>query len=148
MSNSLSMYSINENIYCSQLSSVAVLLQPEPNCFTSYNTRKGLCSLSLLSSCGLRLPLTCLVLTVKEARSYFASTIGIVPGGIFPAVVSCSQCCENSFRSIPKCSYFPHQNLQGVCKRKLLKIGKFISGNLELLNINLMIVTRLSLYIL
>jgi hypothetical protein len=30
---------------------------------------------SLLSSCGLSLPATCLVLTVKEARSYFASTI-------------------------------------------------------------------------
>jgi hypothetical protein len=43
----LSMYNITENIYYSQLSSVAILLQPEPNCFTSYNTRKGLCSLSL-----------------------------------------------------------------------------------------------------
>jgi hypothetical protein len=43
---SLSMYIITENIYYSQLSSVAVLLQPEPNCFTSYNTRKGLGSLS------------------------------------------------------------------------------------------------------
>jgi hypothetical protein len=40
------MYSITENIYYSQLSSVAILLQPEPHCFTSYNTRKGLCSLS------------------------------------------------------------------------------------------------------
>jgi hypothetical protein len=36
----LSMYSITENIYYSQLSSVAILLQPEPNYFTSYNTRK------------------------------------------------------------------------------------------------------------
>jgi hypothetical protein len=43
----LSMYSITENIYCSQLSSVAILLQPEPKCFTSYNTREWLCSLSL-----------------------------------------------------------------------------------------------------
>jgi hypothetical protein len=43
----LSMYSITENIYYSQLCSVAILLQPEPNCFTSYNTRKWLCSLSL-----------------------------------------------------------------------------------------------------
>jgi hypothetical protein len=43
MANSLSMYSITENIYYSQLSSVAILLQPEPNCFTSYNTRKWLC---------------------------------------------------------------------------------------------------------
>jgi hypothetical protein len=47
MANSLSMYNITENIYYSQLSSVAILLQPEPNCFTSYNTRKGLCFLSL-----------------------------------------------------------------------------------------------------
>jgi hypothetical protein len=43
----LSMYSISENIYYSQLSSVAILLQPERNCFISYNTRKGLGSLSL-----------------------------------------------------------------------------------------------------
>jgi hypothetical protein len=45
--NSLSMYSITENIYYSQLSSFAILLQPEPNCFTSYNTSKWLCFLSL-----------------------------------------------------------------------------------------------------
>jgi hypothetical protein len=43
------MYSITENIYYSQLSSVAILLQPERNCFTPYNTRKGLGSLSLCS---------------------------------------------------------------------------------------------------
>jgi hypothetical protein len=43
----LSMYSVTENIYYSQLSSVAVFLHPEPNCCTSYNTRKRLCSLSL-----------------------------------------------------------------------------------------------------
>jgi hypothetical protein len=36
----LSMYSISENIYYSQLSSIAILLQPEPKCFTLYNTRK------------------------------------------------------------------------------------------------------------
>jgi hypothetical protein len=45
MANSLSMYSITENIYCSQLSSVAILLQPEP-VFTSYSTRKWMGSLS------------------------------------------------------------------------------------------------------
>jgi hypothetical protein len=44
---SLSTYSITENIYYSQLSSVAILLQPESNCFTSYNTMKWLCSVSL-----------------------------------------------------------------------------------------------------
>jgi hypothetical protein len=47
MANTLSMYSITENIYCSQLSFVALLLQPERNCFISYNTRKWLGSLSL-----------------------------------------------------------------------------------------------------
>jgi hypothetical protein len=40
-------HSITENIYYSQLSSVAILLQPEPNCFTSYSTRKWLFSLPL-----------------------------------------------------------------------------------------------------
>jgi hypothetical protein len=43
---SLSMYSITENIYYSQLPYFLLLLWPERNCFTSYNTRKGLCSLS------------------------------------------------------------------------------------------------------
>jgi hypothetical protein len=36
----LSMYNITENIYYSQLSSVAILLQSEPNCFTLYSTKK------------------------------------------------------------------------------------------------------------
>jgi hypothetical protein len=71
----LSMYSITENIYYSRLSSVAILLQPETNCFTSYNTSKWLlCSLSLCA-CGLPLSLWCLLLTVSEAHSYVASTI-------------------------------------------------------------------------
>jgi hypothetical protein len=76
MTNSLSMYIITENIYCSQLSSVEILLQPEPNCFTSHSTRKGLCSLSLCAIV-LRSPLppTCLLPAVNEARSYFATTI-------------------------------------------------------------------------
>jgi hypothetical protein len=75
MANSLSMYSITENIHYSQLSSVALLLQPEP-VFTSYSTRKALASLShVLSTCGLPLPPTCLLVTVNAARSYFASTI-------------------------------------------------------------------------
>jgi hypothetical protein len=70
----LSMYSITENIYYTQLSPVAILLQPEPNCFTSYNTREWLFFLPLvLSSFGLPLPPT-----VSEARNYFASTILIL----------------------------------------------------------------------
>jgi hypothetical protein len=73
MTNSLSMYSITENIYYSQLSSVAILLQPE-HVFTSYSTRKDvvLCP-NMLSPCGL--PPTCLLVTVNEARSYIASTV-------------------------------------------------------------------------
>jgi hypothetical protein len=70
-----SMYSITENIYYSQLSSVAILLQPETHCFTSYNTRKGLCSLSCAIVLRSPLPPTCLLLTANEAHSYFASTI-------------------------------------------------------------------------
>jgi hypothetical protein len=68
MANCLSMYSITENIYYSQLSSVAILLQPEPNCFTSYNARKGLCSLSLCAIV-LRSPPPSLVSTSNGQRS-------------------------------------------------------------------------------
>jgi hypothetical protein len=67
------MYSITENIYYSQLSSVAILLQPE---LISHRIIQGKdCVLSpyVLSSCGL--PPTCLLVTVNVARSYFASTM-------------------------------------------------------------------------
>jgi hypothetical protein len=71
----LSMYNITENIYYSQLSSVAILQQPEP-VFTSYSTRKDwVLSPNVLSPFGLPLPPTCLLLTANEARSYFSSTI-------------------------------------------------------------------------
>jgi hypothetical protein len=73
--NSLSMYSITENIYCSQLSSVAILLQPEPVSHPIIQGNNCVFSPSVLSSFGLPLPPTCLVLTVSEARSYFVSTI-------------------------------------------------------------------------
>jgi hypothetical protein len=69
------MYSITENIYYSQLSSVAILLQPEP-VFTSYSTRKDwVLSPNVLSPCGLPLPPMRLLVTANESRSYFASTI-------------------------------------------------------------------------
>jgi hypothetical protein len=64
----LSMYSITENIYCSQLFSVAILLQPEPNCFTSYSTMKGLCSLSICAI-ALRSPSSSHVSTCNGQRS-------------------------------------------------------------------------------
>jgi hypothetical protein len=66
----LSMYSITENIYYPQLFSVTLLLQPEGNCFTDW-----VLSPYLLSSCGLTLVPTCLLVTLIEARNYFASTI-------------------------------------------------------------------------
>jgi hypothetical protein len=72
---SLSMYSITENIYYSQLSSVAILLQPEPVSHRITQEKDCVVSPSVLSSFGLPLPPTCLLLTVNEARSYFASTI-------------------------------------------------------------------------
>jgi hypothetical protein len=70
-----SMYSITENIYYSQLSSVAIVLQPEPVSHRIIQGKDWVVSPYMLSSCGLPLPPTCLLLTVNEARSYFASTI-------------------------------------------------------------------------
>jgi hypothetical protein len=75
----LSMYSITENIYYSQLPSVAILLQPDLT--VSHRIIQGndcVSSPSVLSSFGLPLPPTCLLLTASEARSYFASTITTV----------------------------------------------------------------------
>jgi hypothetical protein len=71
----LSMYNITENIYYSQLSSVAILLQPEPVSHRIIQGKDCVLSPYALSPCGLPLPPTCLVLTVSEARSYFASTV-------------------------------------------------------------------------
>jgi hypothetical protein len=69
------MYGITENIYYSQLSSVAILLQPEPVSHRIIQGNDCVFSPSVLSYCGLPLPPTCLLLTVCEARSYFASII-------------------------------------------------------------------------
>jgi hypothetical protein len=69
------MYSITENIYYSQLSSVAILLQPEPVSHRIIQGKDCVLSPSVLSSYGLPRPPTCLLLTVNEARSYFAATI-------------------------------------------------------------------------
>jgi hypothetical protein len=68
----LSMYSITENIYYSQLSSVAILLQPEPVSHRIIQRKDWVLSSSVLSSFRLPLPPTCLLLTVNEDRSYFA----------------------------------------------------------------------------
>jgi hypothetical protein len=73
------MYSITENIYYSQLSSVATLLQPEPVSHRIIQGKDCVLSLHVLSPCGLLLPPTCLVVTVNEARSYFVSTIDMGP---------------------------------------------------------------------
>jgi hypothetical protein len=69
------MYSITENIYYSQLSSVAILLQSEPVSHRVIQGKDWLLSPYVLSSCGLPLPPTCILVTDNEARSYFVSTI-------------------------------------------------------------------------
>jgi hypothetical protein len=71
----LSMYIIIENIYYSQLSSVVILLQPEPVSHRIIQGNDWVLSPHVLSPCGLPLPSTCLLVTVNEALSYFASTI-------------------------------------------------------------------------
>jgi hypothetical protein len=76
------MYSITENIYYSQLSSVALLLQPEPVSHRIIQGKDWVLSSYVLSSCGLPLPPTCLLVTVIEARSYFASTIRVCVHGV------------------------------------------------------------------
>jgi hypothetical protein len=70
---------ITENIYYSQLSSVTLLLQLELT--ISHRIIQGknwVLSAYVLSSYGISLPPACLLLTVNEARIYFASTRGII----------------------------------------------------------------------
>jgi hypothetical protein len=69
------MYSITENIYYSRLSYVALLLQPEPVSHGIIQGKDCVLSPYVLSSCGLLLPPTCLLVTVNEARNYFEPTI-------------------------------------------------------------------------
>jgi hypothetical protein len=68
----LSMYSITEDIYYSQLSSVAILLQPEPVSRRMVQGKDWVVSPYVLSSFGLPFPPTCLLVTANEAGSYFA----------------------------------------------------------------------------
>jgi hypothetical protein len=72
------MYRLTENIYCSQLSSVGILLQPEPVSHRIIQGKDCVLSPSVLSPCGLPLPPTCLLQTANEARSYFASTVRLI----------------------------------------------------------------------
>jgi hypothetical protein len=68
----LSMYNVTENIH---YSSVTIFLQPEPVSHHLVQGKDCVFSPSVLSSFSFPLPPSCLVLTVSEARSYFASTI-------------------------------------------------------------------------
>jgi hypothetical protein len=74
----LSMYSITENIYYSQLSSVAIHLHPEPVSHRIVQGKDWALSPHVVSYFGLPLPPTCLLVTVNEAHSYFASNIRTV----------------------------------------------------------------------
>jgi hypothetical protein len=53
----------------------SVKLQPEAVSYRIIEGKDCVLSPCVLSSCGLPLPPTCLLVTVNEARSYFASTI-------------------------------------------------------------------------
>jgi hypothetical protein len=99
------MYSITENIYYSQLSSVAMLLQPEPVSHRIIQGKVWVLSPYVLSSCGLPLAPTCLLVTVNEAHSYFTSTIPLCP---FPVL------CSDSFSQCPIRRSFWHSSLLGV----------------------------------
>jgi hypothetical protein len=70
MAKSQSMYSITENIYYSHLASVALLLQPEPISHRIIQGKDWVLSPYVLSSCGLLLPPTRLLVTVNDTRSY------------------------------------------------------------------------------
>jgi hypothetical protein len=72
MAKSQSMYSTTENIYYSHLASVALLLQPESISHRIIKGKDWVLSPYVLSSFGLPLPPTCLLVKVNEARSYFA----------------------------------------------------------------------------
>jgi hypothetical protein len=72
----LSVYSITENIYYSQLSSVAILFYPEAVSYRIIQGKDCVLSLPLCYRLAVSpLPPTCILLTVNEARNYFASNI-------------------------------------------------------------------------
>jgi hypothetical protein len=75
------MYSITENIYCSQLSSVAILLQPEP---VSHRIMQGNdCFLSLCAIVFRSPPASHVSSSnVSEAHSYFASAVLLALSGL------------------------------------------------------------------
>jgi hypothetical protein len=83
------------------LSSVVILLQPDPVSHRIIQGKVCVLSSSVLSSYGLPLPPTCLLLTVNEARSYFSSTI----------ILPVSE--EISFRR--GLVFFPSTFVAGVC---------------------------------
>jgi hypothetical protein len=124
------MYSITEHIYYSQLSSVAILLQPEP---VSHRIMQGNdCVLSpcVLSSCGLPFPPTCLLLTVNEARSYFASTImfrrlpphAYTVGPLTSSPAKCKSMLDANVRWAPWNEFLQYEGGQMSARQSLLPV--------------------------
>jgi hypothetical protein len=111
------MYSITENIYYSQLSSVAILLQPEPNCLTSCNTWKWLCFLSL-----------CAIVFRSPPASHVSSSNGQWSSQLFCVCYNCDVYVSwRCFRHIKHNLLFCHLN-HTVCVTKsswLFRLWKF-----------------------
>jgi hypothetical protein len=104
----LSMCSITENIYYSQLSSVAILLQPGRNCFTSRNTRIRLGSLSLCAI-ALRSFRPSHVSACNCQRSSLLFCVHCVYDGIDTSVWRLKQRC-----------LFPEWHIDRVCTQKVV----------------------------
>jgi hypothetical protein len=109
------MYSITENIYYSQLSPVALLLQLETVSRRIIQGKDRVLSPYVLSSCGLSLPSTCLLVTVNEARSYFASTI---PGRRSLVRVTGSGVENNGLRQNPAPGVLGLVTLSGLANQR------------------------------
>jgi hypothetical protein len=106
----LSLFSITENIYCSQLSSVTIFLQPEPNCFTSYSTRKGLCCLPLCAIV-LRSPPSSHVSTCNGQRSsqlfcVLYTVVGAICCYLYERRYRCSYCSCHWYVNVWLCCWW------------------------------------------